>query len=92
LWRVPLYILPGFPSPTNSHGFWAAPPSPALADDEEDDAEAAAPFAAMLPELERAKGMRGNLRREDADAGTPGRSRIAAVVGSPIKPGSGCRV
>ena len=61
LWRVQLYILPGFPSPTNNHGFWAVPPPPAMTDEEDDEAGVllAGPFAPMLLRLERAKEMRG---------------------------------
>jgi hypothetical protein len=90
-----LYILPGFPSPTNSHGFWAAPP---VADEEDDEAATtllAVPFAAMLLGLKRAKRMAGKVRRADAadaEAGTPERNRIAAVAASPYKTGSCCRV
>ena len=53
---IRLYILPGFPSLTNSHGFWAVPPLPAVADEEDDEAGVllAGPFAPMLQRLQRA--------------------------------------
>ena len=57
-----MYILPGFPSPTNSHDFWATPPpQPAVAGEEDDEAAVllAGPFAPMLLRLEQAKEMRG---------------------------------
>ena len=59
---IRLYILPGFPSPTNSHGFWAAlPPQPPVAGEEDDEVAVllAGPFAPMVLRLKRAKEMRG---------------------------------
>ena len=74
LWRVPLYILPGFPRPTKSHGFWA--PSSAAAD-EEVAAAALQAGAGMLEGSARTKDTRENPRRAhaaDAEPTTPERS------------------
>jgi hypothetical protein len=83
LCRVPLYIRPGFPRPTKSHGFWA----PVAAEDEEAAEQAR---AGMFEGLARPKTMRENPRRSDTEprtaeasadeeSRTPEKRRIAAV-------------
>jgi len=89
LCRVPLYIRPGFPRPTKSHGFWAPAQgsAPAAA---EDEAAASQARAGMLDGLARPKNTRENPRRSDTEprtaeanaeeeSRTPEKSRIAAV-------------
>jgi len=85
-----LYILPGFPRPTNSQGFRAPTPSSAAADEEE--AAALQAGAGMLEGSARTKDTRENPRRAhaadaepttpersaDEEARTPERIRIAA--------------
>jgi len=92
LCRVPLYILPGFPRPTNSHGFRAPTPSSAAADEEEAAALQAGAGMLEVAGSARQKDTRENPRRAhaadaepttpersaDEEARTPERIRIAA--------------
>jgi hypothetical protein len=78
LWRVPWYTFPGFPSPTNNHGF-SAPPSPAAAAADEEAARHAVAEAGTGKHLAlaRASERRGQGIRE---AEAPESSRIAVVA------------
>jgi hypothetical protein len=89
LCRVPLYIRPGFPKPTKSHGFWA-PAQASAAAAAEDEAAASQARAGMLEGLARPKNTRENPRRSDTeprtaeaveDAGEkPHRRRLVVVI------------
>jgi hypothetical protein len=75
LWRVPWYTLPGFPRPTNSHGF-RAPPSPVAMPDEEAARQAEPDTMEVGTHLGLARGS-GEGRRE---AEAPARNLIAAAA------------
>lgn len=87
-----MYILPGLPRPTKSHGFWALASAPVAAAADEDAAAALQAGAGMLEGFAGQKDTRENPRRSNAadaeqrtpersadeEARTPERSHIAA--------------